>query len=798
MSKSSEKSDKKISTSRKFTFYDILNLILSNWYWFVLSFLLFVLCAEFYIRRTPPVYQRTASVLVKDSRKGGSAEFSAFSDITGVMGRRSVDNEIYIFKSYKLMEQVVRRYDLATRYTTKGRIRTTDLYGRAPIEVKFLDAGDNLSGAFNYVVSGGESVNLYNFSRGEFQASVVPGDTVTTPMGRVAILPTPYINRYNDQEILVSRMPLNTTVEQYRNKLKCEITDKQASVIKLTMNDEVILRAEQVINGIIDAYNADAIEDKRTISNLTEEFIIERLATLGNELGIADDNVAEFKRDNQIYNPAEEAAMGADEIMRLKKEAMELAVNLEMAQYILDYIGETDGVGGLIPASVVTMSGASTALASQIEVYNENLLLYNRLVSESSDNNPFVLDLGASIITVRGSIVASLESHIEGLKLHIENIEREQRMADSQMNNSPTKEKELLSIMRQQKVKEELYIYLLTKLEENALTGATAESNARVIDWAHGSNNPVSPRKMLIYVVALCLGFVVPLLIIYMREKFNTKVRSRKDIEEYVSAPMLGEIPRYTGRAERGIVVRDDGRDAVSEAFRMLRTNINYMTLDRNIQVVMLTSSVPHSGKTFVSLNLALTYAISGKRVLIMDLDLRRRTLTKLMGHRNDRRGITTLLAGGIGSTAEAITKGELSPNIDIMYAGPQPPNPAEMLMSSRMEDIVKGLRESYDIIIVDNVPAMAVADAFIVGRLVDITIYVVRQNHLDRSQLPDIERMYEDKKFDSMAVVFNGVTHSKGTYGYGYGYGYYTDDDDMNAWRRYWHKFRRLFKKRR
>ena len=371
-------------------------------------------------------------------------------------------------------------------------------------------------------------------------------------------------------------------------------------------------------------------------------------------------------------------------------------------------------------------------------------------------------------------------------------------MADSQMNNSPTKEKELLSIMRQQKVKEELYIYLLTKLEENALTGATAESNARVIDWAHGSNNPVSPRKMLIYVVALCLGFVVPLLIIYMREKFNTKVRSRKDIEEYVSAPMLGEIPRYTGRAERGIVVRDDGRDAVSEAFRMLRTNINYMTLDRNIQVVMLTSSVPHSGKTFVSLNLALTYAISGKRVLIMDLDLRRRTLTKLMGHRNDRRGITTLLAGGIGSTAEAITKGELSPNIDIMYAGPQPPNPAEMLMSSRMEDIVKGLRESYDIIIVDNVPAMAVADAFIVGRLVDITIYVVRQNHLDRSQLPDIERMYEDKKFDSMAVVFNGVTHSKGTYGYGYGYGYYTDDDDMNAWRRYWHKFRRLFKKRR
>ena len=796
MSNSSEKRDNKITTSRKFTFHDILNLILSNWYWFALSLLLFMLCAEFYIRRTPPVYQRTASVLVKDSRKGSGSEFTAFSDIVGVMGRRSVDNEVYIFKSFKLMEQVVRRYDLMTRYTTKGRIRTTDLYGRTPVLAKFLSSNDNLSGSFKYSVSDGNSIYLHGFSRGDFSATVSPGDTVLTPLGKIVMVPTPYIEHYNNMDISVSRMPLNTTVESYRNKLKCEITDKQASVISLTINDEVKERAEHVINGIIDAYNADAIEDKRVISDLTEQFIIERLATLGEELDIVDGDVAEFKRDNQIYSPEEEASMSADVIMKLQQESMSLAASLEMAQYILDYVRNNTSDYALIPASVVGMSGASASLASQIEGYNEMLLTYYRLTSESSDNNPVVLDLETQIAAMQSAVIASLESHIEGVKLQIENIDREQRIADTRMAASPSKEKELLAITRQQKVKEELYIYLLTKLEENALMGATAESNARVIDWAHGSNNPVSPRKMLIYIIAIFLGFVVPFAILYLREKLNTKVRTRKDLEEFVSAPMLGDIPRHSGKADRGVVVREDGRDAVSEAFRMLRTNVNFMSLDRATQVIMFTSSVPHSGKTFVSLNLAHTYAMSGKRVLIMDLDLRRRTLTKLLGHRNDRRGITTLLSGGIETVKDVISRGEMCANIDIVYAGPQPPNPAEMLLSSRMESVMQELRAGYDIIIIDSVPAMAVADAVVIERLVDLTIYVVRQDRLDRRQLPDIERMYVDKKFRNMAIVFNGVTHTKRTYGYGYGY--YVDEDEMSAAGRFWHRLRRLFKKRR
>ena len=356
------------------------------------------------------------------------------------------------------------------------------------------------------------------------------------------------------------------------------------------------------------------------------------------------------------------------------------------------------------------MSGASSALASQIDMYNTNVLNYQRLLAESSENSPVIMDLKAQISSVRGAIITSLESHIEGLKLQIANVSSEQRKADSRMTSSPTKEKELLSITRQQKVKEELYIYLLTKLEENALTGATAESNARVIDLAYGSNRPISPRSMMIYLMALVIGAIIPFVILYIMELLNTTVRSRREVEEALSAPFLGDIPRFEGKADYNVVVKENSRDVISEAFRILRTNINFMSVDRNMQVITLTSSIPHSGKTFISTNLAMTLAISGKKVLLMDLDLRRRTLSKQMGHRNDRRGLTSYLSGTLSSLNDAISKTSLHDNLDMMYAGPQPPNPSEMLMSQRVDAMMAELRKMYDYIIIDNVPAMAVA----------------------------------------------------------------------------------------
>lgn len=798
----------KVVRTRKFTLYDFVHLILSNWYWFALSIIICYLCAAFYIHRTAPLYKRSATVLVKDSRKGSAAELTAFNDIVGGIGRRSVDNEVYIFQSRRLMEQVVKKYDLTTQYTTKGHIRTSDLYGRAPMLVKFTTAPESQAGWFKYTMTKDGKVNIYDFivQRGKerfevnFQATITPGDTVATPLGNIVMVSTPYFERYNDLEVIVSKLPLNEVTEYYRRQLKSEITDKQASVIALMMVDEVPKRAEDVINGIIAAYDIDAIDDKRAISNLTEKFIKERLSTLSDELNIADDQIANYKQEHRLYSPEDEATLSAEEIKRLKHEELSLEANLEMAQYILDYVRSDSSNDALIPASTVTMSGISAALASQIEEYNTSLLEYQRLRRESSDSNPMIIDLGINISSIRSSIIASLESHIEGLKLHVAQLNREQRIADTRMESSPKKEKELLSIARQQKVKEELYIYLLTKLEENALTGATAESNARVIDLAYGSNKPISPRTNIIYLLALVIGAFIPFGVLYMGELFNTMVRSRREIEEALSIPFLGDIPRFEGKSENGIAVKEDGRDVISESFRILRTNMSFMSVDTPMKVIMLTSSIPHSGKTFVSTNLAMTLAISGKRVLLMDLDLRRRTLSKQMGHRNDRRGLTSYLTDKIGSLDEIISHEFMHPNLDMIFSGPQPPNPAELLMSKRVDQLMETLRSMYDYIIIDSVPAMAVADAMIVDRLVDLTIYVIRHGYLDYRQLPDIEQLYREKKFHNMSVILNGVTSHKSTYGYGYGYGYgysYGDSDNQSAWKKRWNKVKKLFKKR-
>ena len=779
----------------RFTLYDILNLVLSNWYWFVLSVTLCLLCGWLYLRYTAPVYQRSATVLVKDSRKGGSAEVTAFSDIMGI-GRRSVDNEVHILQSRRLMEQVVNKYDLRTNYSTKSRFRTHDMYGCAPLLVKFVDNDPHTRGSFVYRIEGNH-VNIGNFiipnvDNITFSASVLPGDTIATPLGKIVLVPTPYIERSSELEIHVSRSTLNNTVEAYRKRLNCTITDKMASVIAIQMSDIVPKRAEDVINGVIDAYNYDAIEDKRAISNITKEFIDERLALLSEELNLADSDIASFKKDNQLYNLQSQSMLGAQEIQEFKKQGLSIEGNIEMAKYILDYISNNKTELDLIPASTVAMSGASAALAAQIDNYNTSLLEYQRLLSESSESNPMILDLKAHIATIRNIIISSLESHINGLYLQASHIDREHRKANARLNETPEKEKALLSKTRQQKVKEELYIYLLTKLEENALVGATAESNARVIDFAYGADKPISPKRSMIYMLALMMGCVIPFAIIYLREVLNNTVRSRRDLESVLTAPFLGDIPQVEKTGNAVAQVKEDSCDILSESFRMLRTSLNFMEVSHPVKVIMVTSSIPHSGKTFVSSNLAATIAAAGKRVLLMDIDLRRRTLTKSLGHRNDRRGLTSYLAGRINSLDDIISQSEIATNLDMIYAGPQPPNPAEMLMSSQMERLMAELRERYDYIIIDSVPAMAVADAVIVDRLVDLTIYVVRHGNLKFDQLYEVEEFHQSKKIHNMCVVFNGATVTKHSYSYNY-----LSDDKLKPWQRNLKRLKKLFKKR-
>ena len=776
---------------RKFSTQDIVRLILPNWYWYLVSLILFAGGALLYLKITPPEYMRTATLLVKDSRKGSGWEVTAFNDIVGSTGHHSVDNELHIIKSRRLMESVVERYDLTTEYTVKQGLRTIDLYGQSPMLVEFIEPANEATGRFKCRVRNDGGVEVYDFDNdATFSAIAAPGDTIATPLGNIVLKATPYADDH--RELTVAKRSLNDVVEEYRSRLKCDIANKQASVINITITDKVPRRAEDIINGIVEAYNLDAITDKREVSRLTKQFITERLITLGTELNMADEEVANYKTSNHLYSPADEATLGIKEAQELRNSSLTLEANLEMARYILGYVTATEELR-LVPASTVLATGASQALTSQIEVYNNKLLEYQRLASKEHDNNPMLIELRAQLIALRSTIISSLDSHIATLMLQIEQITREQTKADNRMEATPHKERELQAMIRQQRVKEELYIYLLTKLEENALAGATAESNARIIDVAHGSDKPISPQPVYVYIIALIAAMVIPFAILYLCEVLNTKVRTRHDIEEVISAPFLGDIPYHSGRHERGIVVGEHSRDTVSEAFRMLRANLSFMAISKSINVIMVTSSVPHSGKTFVSINLAATLAATDKRVVIVDLDLRRRTLTKQMGHRNDRRGVTSYLTNKIASLNDIIIKDAIE-GVDIIFSGPQPPNPAEIVISTRMEEFICELRQHYDYVILDSVPILAVADAVVIDPLVDLTLYVIRQGRLYRDQLADIERMHTEKRIHNLGVVFNGVRESK--HGYGYGYGYY-EDEELSPAKARMKRFFALFKKR-
>lgn len=766
-----------------FSIHDLLRMMLDNWYWFVLSVFLCMGCAYLYVASSQKIYNRTATILVKDSRKGGESDLATFADLTGFSSRRNVDNEIYVLQSRRLMEQVVRELNLTVNYTTRIGLRTRTLYRQSPIDVTFVNANDKESFGFDVTVHD-DRVTVTEFVQRDLEPEMGGqtvagrlGDTLTTPVGQIVVNGTLYLSDdFRNRKINVTKSTLRGATSAYRQHVQSSVVNKMSSIITLSMRDVVPQRAEDVINALIHSYNNDAIEDKRAIAKQTSQFINARLGIISEELGDVDKNIESFKQRNNIYDLSTEATRLLSESSKYKGESLTVDNQIAMAQYIKDFLIDEEKNSSLIPA---TAAMVNAVIARQIGDFNEMVLQRDKLLSEGSVNNPTVQSLNNALKASRNSIIASLDSHIRALQIQSEALRKEERYANTRIQNASAQEKEILSSIRQQKVKEELYLYLLQKREENELALEVVEPNARIIDEAYGPLIPIYPKPLMIFIMAFIFGLGIPFAIIYLLEVLDTTIRGRKDIEKYVNVPFLGEIPQHVGAASRGIVVRENGRDPVSEAFRILRTNMNFMNVNRNgeLKVILLTSSNAHAGKTFVSTNLALTLALAGKKVLLADIDLRRRSLSKVMGHGKDTKGITSYLSGMTKNIDDVIRSTSLHPNLDVLYAGVQPPNPAELLLSEQLDLLIRELRGKYDYILLDSVPAMAVADAMIIDRLCDLALYVVREGLLDRRQLPDIERLFQEKKFHNMCLVLNGATVKRSGYGYGYGYGYGIDD---------------------
>ncbi len=761
---------------------DIIRIIHKRWYWFFISIGICVGIAFLYLKWAPKIYTRTASVLIKDdSRGGGINEAAAFEEVNLFNVKRNVDNEILVFKSVRLMHETARRLHLDVSYTIKSGLRTVELYTQSPIQISFPDTKNIESFSFIATPLSDNEIILSTFSLLSESGTVelkdekikaTPNDTIMTPVGKVVVTPTLYWDeKYLDVPVLVTKSNLENIVFKYRSELQASLASKTSTIINLTLKDESIPRAEDILNTLIAVYNEEAINDKNQITVNTSNFINERLIIIEQELGDVDANIESYKKEQQLTDIKSETGMYLQASSQYQQEQLGLENQITLAKYIRDYLTDPQKTTDLIPAN----TGISDSkIEGQIMEYNELLLRRNKLVGNSSSKNPVILDLNNSLNAVKQNIIRAIDNLIVGLNIQVQNVYQREVQTSRRISAVPTQQKYVLSVERQQKIKEELYLYLLNKREENELTQAITISNARIIDAATGSKIPVSPKSSLILLASFIIGCVLPLLILWLLSTLDTKVRGRKDIEDAVSIPLLGDIPLGDKKSKEEVVVKENGRDSLSEAFRIVRTNMDFMQVkSKEMQVVLFTSYNPGAGKTFVSTNLAMSFALTYKKVILVDLDIRKGTLSSHM--KENGKGVTNYLSGKIETIDSIIHIGEIEGKLDVIHAGPVPPNPAELLLSDRLENMINELRKRYDYIMLDNVPAGIVADAMIVNRIADLTIYVVRAGVMERNQLPYLEKLYKENRFNNMSLILNGVNMKNDIYGsrYGYGYGY-------------------------
>ncbi|MBU3834242.1 MAG: polysaccharide biosynthesis tyrosine autokinase [Candidatus Phocaeicola merdigallinarum] len=758
---------------------DLLAYFASKWKWFLLSVLVCGGIAWYHYARSPLVYFRSATVIIKDpSNKTSTTGLDRFDNI---INKVNVANEILQFRSKKLMREVLQRLHADISYQLEDGLRSNELYNQSPVLLSFPDALPEQHFAFTVTLKDKKSLVLSDFTGIDVKSdfTVEMYDTVTLSRGmRVVATPTNYYNdSWTGTPIRVAKLPMESMVNYYKSALGIQQEEEESSILTLALKDGSAARAEDILNTLINVYNEEAIKDKNQVAVNTADFINDRLIIIENELGGVESELETFKQRNQIVDIASSAGMYMSESQKYNTDALELETQLRLANFIKDYLTDPAKETDLIPSNTGI---GDMNIESQINLYNTAKLKRDHLIDDSSANNPVVLELNNSLRAMKQNIIRAVDNMIVSLNVQRSDAQSREMRAQNRITSIPTKERKMLSIERQQKVKEALYLFLLNKREENALSQAMADNNARVIDGAEGSNSPISPNRNRILLLGLLVGLAIPSLACLGILFLDTRVHSRKDVEGIVSVPYLGEIPQdkeagKLNEQESPFLLAKEQRDStVSEAFRILRTNMAFMARkDFPQQVIIFTSLNEGAGKTFISKNLGMSLVLAKKKVILIDMDIRRGTLSRQF-HLH-KTGLTNYLADATLSAEDIILHQD---GFDIIAAGAIAPNPAELLMDERLDKLVTELRRRYDYIVVDSVPVGIIADATISNRIADLTIFVARAGRLDRRQLPEIEQLYKENKLHNMALVLNGADlHRRygyyGYYGYSYKYGY-------------------------
>lgn len=770
---------------------------LYKWYWFLFSVVVCLIIGYVQIRRTTPVYVRAMTIMIKDNGNSRAASLDQQLQQIGIVQSSKVANELIAFKSPSLILDVVKRLHLEMNYSTPGFFHDKTLYGSTlPIQVHFLSLKDNEAAKVlvNYKDDGTYELTGFASTRiGDKQKEyVVKGrfnQIVNTPVGQIKVTPTQNFSATKNLPVQVFRSTIYDALNAY-SRVQVSQKDKESTMLQLAISDYSTERAEDVLRTLLDAYNDAWLEDKNKVATNTSKFINERLRVIETELGNVDRSISTYKSNNLISD-----APNASQVYIQKTEAnsdriLDLRNQLYMAD-IMRKIAANSQKLELLPAN----SGIrSVSFEAMVNDYNATILQRNRLVKNSSTDNPAVTEIDARIAERRQAIVATIDNLVMTLRAQLRDVQAQDGMLNSKMAQAPTQTSYLTSIGREQKVKESLYIFLLQKREENELSMVFTAYNNRVITPPMGSNKPVSPKRRNILLIAVAVGFAIPLVIMYLSMLANTRVRGRKDLEK-LSVPYIGEIPyddlqpvswwrrllkkmgfqgSHVDVKRKDVVVKPQSSNNINEAFRVLRANFEFCAKKHGHGVVtMVISANPASGKTFLTMNLAMSLVIKKKRVVVIDLDMRKAATSKYV--HKPQVGISSYLNGQC-ELSEIIYRYN-DTDLDVIPVGMLPPNPTELLYDNRLGEAIEQLRKDYDYVFIDCPPVDIVADSSIIAPFADISLYVIRAYLLERSMLPDVEQAYRSQRYPNMYMVLNGTESGSGygyrKYGYRYGYRY-------------------------
>ena len=749
---------------------------LFHWKWFVLGGIISLIVAFVYLRYSTPQYTASTSILIKDNQKSGiSAELEAFKDM-GIVGGGSsnnTDNEIEILKSRKIIGTVIDTLNLTTLYFQEGRVKRTEVYANNPIKIIYDADKESL---LKQVKDTSFTVNIISQNKFELKdaednliSNHKFNENITSGIGRFKLIQTENFDFKGEQKVYVTVLERNRVIDGYKSAVRISAADKNSSVLMLSFTHPIKEKAEDFLNELVTQYNLDAIKDKSEVSQKTKTFIDERLYAIGKDLNEIQDRVKNFKTDNNITGLSAEGELALQTASLNNEKLINIKTQLNIAEGVLNNLKKQTNTDETLPQNLGFSEGS---ISESIKAYNELVVFKNRLSVNAGDKNPQIIQYQKEINSLKNNLRNSISNSISSLKTQYAQISNEANKINSKVSAIPVLERGYINIGREQEIISGLYSYLLKKKEETAISLAVTVANAKIIDVAYSDGIPVSPKRKIIFLGALMMGLIIPFIIIYIKNLLDTKIHTRKDIEELTTIPFLGDVPH--SETNEKIVIGNDARTSTAEAFRLIRTNLDFMlpTKENDLgKTIFITSTTSGEGKSFISINLAAALSLSNKKVLLMGMDLRAPKVTEYLGI-PERKGITNFITNEKVSLEDIKFSIPEIKGLDIIASGVIPPNPAELLLHAKVKELFEEVKKDYDYIIVDTAPVNLVTDTLLVSKYADMFLYVSRANYLDKRMLNVAQTLYNEKKLVNMAIILNDTDMTRG-YGYGYGYGY-------------------------